>query len=168
MSNLKQRRKAHLEFNGDTLKVGTNVLAFLLNPLKPYSRETIGNWVKKGMPYHMRGKIKEFDFKEVYKWLMENENNLDALKAEQIKAQTAYSKKQAEYRDLQIKKEKKELISIDELTRSQVALVEFLKNQDNLFYTRCTDAKLKKELDRHYKDKWENAKNELEKIYQEQ
>lgn len=157
-------RKTHYDFDGDKLIVGGNLLAFLLNPEKPYSRETIRQWCLKGMPCQNRGKIREYDYLEVYKWLWDNENNLDLLNAEKIKAQTAYSKKQTELKDLQIKEKKGTLVSIDDLSKSQVALVELLKAKDILFYTRCTNPELKKAIDEHLKQKWDSVKEELEKI----
>lgn len=159
-------RKTHYQFDGKTLIVGGNLLAYLLNPEKPYSRTTIAKWCEKGMPFQKRGRIKEYNFLEVYKWLWDNENNLDLLNAEKIKQQTKQSAAQTEKIELQNKEAKRKLISIDELSSSQDALIDTLMRKDVLHVKRCTNPKLKEELEKHYKTKWDELYKEAKIAYE--
>lgn len=157
-----QSKKSYHKFDGQCAYFGVTELAYLLNPEQPYSRTQVGRWVKKGMPYELNGKERIFNYTEVYKWLSENERDLDYLKAEQIRVQTENARKQIEQRELKIKETKKELVSIEQISQSQAGLIELLKSKDRLSVTRETDAKLKKKLDEHYALKWLEIQQELE------
>lgn len=154
-------QRVYLKYEDDTIVAGQQPMLKILGVSKP----TFNKWIKEGLPLEMRGKTKVFKLDEVQKWVNQNVDYLAELERIKTQAQIKEIEIRTAHRKLKLAEDKRELMPIDELTKSQVSLVELLKAKDNLFYTRCTDPELKRAIDKHLKEKWDSVKDELQKIY---
>lgn len=157
-------QRVYLKYEDDTIVAGLQPMLKILSVSKP----TFTKWVKEGLPFEMRGKTKVYKLDEVRIWIDKNIDYSAELERIKLEAQTEEIKARTIYKKIQIKEKKRELISIDELSSSQDALIDMLMSKDMLHLKRCTDPKLKKELDKHYKAKWDDIHDDAQSEYEAQ
>lgn len=157
-------QRVYLKYEDDTIVAGQQPMLKILGVSKP----TFTKWVKEGLPFEMRGKTKVYKLDQVQKWVNQNVDYLAELELIKTQAQIKEIEIRTAHRKLKLKIDKKEYVSMEVLDRSQGALVDYLRNADEISVKRCTDPVIKKRLDEHYRKKWDGVHKEFKAMLEKQ